>query len=258
MQPTNTSPIVILGGFGSNYQQYRKLQEYLQTASGRMVSIAPIGLIDWMGVIASDSYGDLLRLVHKAIQSALTRNNAQRVTLVTHSAGGVLARIYMGDQPYGPQRLIYNGFNYVDTLVTLGTPHSTRSSNRQGGQNQIVFAQEVYPGAYWRFIRYVSVMGKGVFGSRNGSVAERGAWQSYQMLDGDGYQWGDGVVPLRSGLLDGSYKVVVEGLRHDQRPENRWYASSLATVRSWWQQVVHAETRPTHAERWASSVEPAA
>jgi pimeloyl-ACP methyl ester carboxylesterase len=250
MLSTNTTPIVILGGFGSNYNQYRKLQSFLVELSGRPVSIAPISLIDWIGVVTSDSYGDLLRIVHKAVQSALTRNQAQRVTLVGHSAGGVLARIYMGDQPYGAQRLVYNGFNYVDTLVTLGTPHNTRSNGRHGGHNQIAFAQETYPGAYWRFVRYISVMGKDVFGSRSGHSAERGAWQSYQMLDGDGYQWGDGVIPLRSGLLAGSYKVVVEGLRHDQRPESRWYGSSIPAVRSWWEQVVHAEARPTAAERW--------
>lgn len=246
---SDRGPILIVGGFGSNYPSYGQLGGFLQEASGRPVAIAPITLLDWAGVIPSDSYGPLLRILDKAVRETLVAHGTRRLALVGHSAGGVLARIYLGDQPYGPRRLVYNGFERVSTLVTLGTPHSATRAGRLGGLNQIDFVQRTYPGAYWRFIRYVSVMGKGIFGNASGPPPERGAWQSYSMIGDDGAQWGDGVVPLASGLLEGSRRVTIPGLRHDPRPDRPWYGSSLAIVRAWWEQVEIAEAAPTSGER---------
>lgn len=242
-------PVLIVGGFGSSAGQYAELRAHIAAVSGRPVAVAPIGLADWIGVVASDSYGALLRILDGAVWGCLREHGARRVALVAHSAGGVLARIYLGDQPYGPRRLVYNGFERVATLVTLGTPHSATRRGRQGGLNQIAFVEATYPGAYWRFIRYVSVMGKGIFGVRGGPPPERGAFQSYSLLSGAGEQWGDGVVPLAGGLLDGSRKVVIPGLRHDARPDRPWYGTSAAIVRAWWEQVELAEAAPTLGSR---------
>jgi pimeloyl-ACP methyl ester carboxylesterase len=245
----SAEPILIVGGFGSSAPQYEGLRRHLATASGRPVAIAPIGLLDWASVVASDSYGALLRILDRAVRATLAAHRARHLTIVAHSAGGVLARIYLGDRPYGPRGLVYNGFERVSTLVTLGTPHSTTRRGRQGGLNQIAFVQEQYPGTYWRFIRYVSIMGKGIFGNRHGSPPERGAWQSYTLITGEGAQWGDGVVPLTSGLLEGSRRVIIPGLRHDQRPGQPWYGASLAVVQTWWEQVEIAERAPTPGTR---------
>jgi hypothetical protein len=119
--------------------------------------------------------------------------------------------------------------------------------------NQIAFVQSRYPGAYWRFIRYVSVMGKGIHGAADGPPPERGAWQSYSLLSGDGAQWGDGVVPLQTGLLEGSRKVIIPGLRHDPRPDRPWYGTSPAYVRAWWEQVAIALAEPTAGVRASQS-----
>lgn len=242
-------PVLILGGFGSNYGQYTPLRAYLARVSGRPVSVAPLTLLDWAGVVASDSYGALLRIVHKAVRDTLAAHGATRLTLVAHSAGGVLARIYLGDQPYGPRRLVYNGFERVACLVTLGTPHTASRTGRQGGLNQIAFVQARYPGAYWRFIHYVSVIGKGIYGDAAGPPPERGAWQSYRLISGEGAQWGDGVVPLAAGLLAGAREVVLPGLRHDRRPDRPWYGSDEATVRAWWGEVELALQGPPAGQR---------
>lgn len=242
-------PILIVGGFGSNYPQYAALRSYLAEVSGRHVAVVPITLFEWAGVIASDSYGALLRVLDRTVRETLTAQRARRLILVAHSAGGVLARIYMGDQPYGPRRLLYNGFERIAALVSLGTPHTASCSGRQGGLNQIAFVQARYPGAYWRFIHYVSVMGRGIYGVADGPPPERGAWQSYAMLTGDGAQWGDGVVPLACGLLEGSRKLVIPGLRHDPRPDRPWYGTSVPIVSAWWEQVELALQAPTTAAR---------
>jgi pimeloyl-ACP methyl ester carboxylesterase len=216
------------------------LRASLSAVSGRPVTITPISLLDWLGVVASDSYGSLLRILDVAVRAAMADHAARQVTLVAHSAGGVLARIYLGDQPYGPRRLCHNGHQQVDALITLGTPHRAVGQGRQGGLNQIAYAQRVYPGAYWPSVRYTSVIGKSIFGEPDGPPPERGAWQSYRLLGVAGAQWGDGVVPLENGLLDGSRKLIIPGLRHDDRPDRPWYGSSDAIVRAWWDRAIIA------------------
>ncbi|NNJ10898.1 alpha/beta fold hydrolase [Chloroflexales bacterium ZM16-3] len=235
-QPTSRGdgPILIVGGFASSAGQYEPLRAALAEVSGRPVRIAPISRLDWLGVVASDSYGALLGILDRAARAALAAHPAQRVTLVGHSAGGVLARIYLGDHPYGPRRLCYNGHRRVDALVTLGTPHTAVGEGRQGGLNQIAYVQRTYPGAYWPSLRYVSVIGRSILGAADGPPPERGAWQSYRLLGAEGAQWGDGVVPLENGLLEGSHQVVISGVCHDDRPGRAWYGSSPAIVRAWW------------------------
>lgn len=230
-------PILIVGGFGSNYPLYAAMREHLAQISGRHVAIVPITLLEWAGVIATDSYSNLLRILHRAVQNTLSEQRVRQVILVAHSAGGILARIYMGDQPYGSERQCYNGFQQVAALVSLGTPHVTNQLGRQGGLNQITFVQAHYPGAYWRFVHYISVMGRGVYGDANGDGSERSAWNSYRMLTGVGAQWGDGIVPLETGLLAGSRRVIIPGLRHDPRPDRPWYGTSVPVVKLWWEQV---------------------
>jgi pimeloyl-ACP methyl ester carboxylesterase len=245
----NSDPILIVGGFGLNWPIYQPLQRYLAAVSGRPVEITTLRLIDWLGVVPSDSYGVLLGILDRSVREALRKTRAERLVLVAHSAGGVLARIYLGDQAYGARKLRYNGFERVSALVTLGTPHSTTKRGRQGGLNQIAFAEQTYPGAYWRFIRYISVMGRSIYGDANGPPAERGAFQSYALISGVGAQWGDGVVPLDKGLLAGARPVVLEGLRHDPRPDRPWYGQDEATVAVWWREVESAEREPTQGIR---------
>lgn len=228
------APILIVGGFASSASQYERLRQILSAVSGRPVTVVPINWPDWISVALSDSYGALLGILDRAVRAALAAHAAQQLTLVAHSAGGVLARIYLGDKPYGPRRLCYHGVQRVDALITLGTPHTTVGQGRQGGLNQIAYVQQTYPGAYWPTVRYLSVIGKGVFGAADGPPPERGAWQSYRLLGAEGAQWGDGVVPLDNGLLAGSRKLVLAGLRHNQSPDHPWYGSNADIIRAWW------------------------
>ncbi|GAB4446761.1 MAG: lipase [Chloroflexi bacterium OHK40] len=237
-EPLGDGPILIVGGFGTSHQLYGPLRAHLATVSGRPVAVAPLTLLDWAGVVATDSYGALLRIVHRAVEESLAAHRAPRLTLVAHSAGGVLARIYLGDQPYGPRRLVYNGFQRVAALVTLGTPHSTTRRGRQGGLNQVAFVQATYPGAYWRFIRYVTVMGRSVWGNQAGTPEDQSAFRSYTLISGVGAQWGDGVVPIANGHLEGAQQITLPDLRHAPgRVNQRWYGSTVETVRAWWEAI---------------------
>lgn len=245
----NSLPVLIVGGFGSNWQQYQDLRRHLANVGGRPVFVAPISILDWLAVVPTDEYSGLLKLLDRTVNGILEATGRDRVVIVAHSAGGILARIYMGDQPYGRAKLVFNGFQRVATLVTLGTPHHAKQGGRQGGLNQVVFAQQVYPDAYWRFVRYVTVISRGICGVKNGPPPERGAYQSYTMISGQGDQWGDGVVPLDCGLLAGARHIILEGLRHDPRPDRPWYGQDEATVQDWWRIVEAVEREPTRVEQ---------
>lgn len=247
---TDTLPILIVGGFGASWHAYQPFQRVLEAVSKRRTFITRLATMDWMSVVVSDDYSTVLKRLNTAILDTLRRTQAQQLMLVAHSAGGILSRIYLGDQPYGAERLVFNGFQRVKTLVTLGTPHTTTRTGRFGGMNQIAFAQTRYPGAYWRFIHYITVISKGILGNKEGTPPERNAWDSYMMLSDNGNQWGDGIVPLSCGVLDGAHTVIVEGLRHDQLPDERvWYGHDETTIKTWWshvEQVERAEQSPTN------------
>jgi pimeloyl-ACP methyl ester carboxylesterase len=247
----NSLPILIVGGFGVSWQFYRPFKQVLTTVSGRPTFIAPLALIDWLGVVGSGEYSALLRRLDRSVDEVLAVTGRSQVLMIGHSAGGILARIFLGDQPYGRNRLVFNGFQRVATLVTLGTPHNAAHGGRIGGRDQIMFAQQTYPGAYWRFLRYVTVMGRAIRGAGKGTLRQRNAYQSYAMIAGRGDLWGDGVVPLDYGLLEGAEQVILEGIYHDARPEQRWYGQDEDAILSWWQVVETVEREPARSMRRA-------
>jgi hypothetical protein len=54
------------------------------------------------------------------------------------------------------------------------------------------------------------------------------AYQSYRLVCGDGTVWGDGVVPVESGQLDGATNYVCEGIQHvPNRADADWYDAVL-------------------------------
>ena len=235
-------PILIVGGFGSNPLLYEPLRAHLHTISGQPVFITPINRLDWAQVVVFDSYAGLLERLDRAVNQTLAATGSDKVILVAHSAGGVLARIFLGDKPY--RRRAYYGYQRISMLVTLGTPQRAIRDGRIGGLSQIRWADQNYPGAYWPDVRYVSVIGRSIFGDPDGPPPERGAYQSYRLLSGEGAQWGDGVVPLDYGLLPGSLHLIIPGLRHDPRPDRLWYGSSPAIVAVWWQAAIAFAAAP--------------
>ncbi len=245
----NSLPILVVGGFGTSWQTYQPFRRILAQVSKRPVFVTRLETLEWLSVIVTDDYSHLLKRLNMAVTDTLRRTDSKRLLLLGHSAGGVLARIYLGDQPYGREQLVYHGFQRVATLVTLGTPHTTPTRGRLGGLNQITFVETHYPGAYWRFLHYGTVISRSIFGSQSGSPHERNAWNSYTMLTDEGAQWGDGVVPLSCAVLEGAHHVELDGVRHDPLPDERpWYGHNEDVVRSWWSHVEHIEREPVRGQ----------
>ena len=148
-------------------------------------------------------------------------------------------------------------------LITVGAIHKPPAGDAASTcvtRGVLAYLEEMYPGAYLagEGIAYVSVGGDAIVGSeasqekgeKSGSQAVNDAYKvrgegsassvaytSYKAVSGDGEMTGDGVVPLEWSLLEGSRKVVLDGVLHSINeagttlPTDRWYGSEKVVDR---------------------------
>jgi hypothetical protein len=91
-----------------------------------------------------------------------------------------------------------------------------------------------YPDAFFTpKVRYTSVVGKLIRGDCRGSLKERQSYVLYKGISGDGAVWGDGLVPLVSGLLHGSHQIILNGVSHFSVSGGAWYGQQKVTP-EWW------------------------
>jgi hypothetical protein len=120
------------------------------------------------------------------------------------------------------------------------------------------YLEERYPGAYLASegISYISVGGDAIVGSEDESTEKKGsdevnevyrvrgersastvAYTAYKAVSGKGEMTGDGVVPLKWALLEGSRNIVLDGVLHSINeagttlPTDRWYGSEKVVDR---------------------------
>ena len=230
------APIVVVGKHGSWPIEYQRLTRILAELSGSGVSVVPITPLDWvLGRIRG--YGQLVFEVASAVDKALLENGSDKVVLVGHSAGGILARVYVGgDPPYGGRR--HSGHRRVSHLISLGTPHNAPSRESLAF---IAEVNELFPGALHEGLRYLCVAGAAADGSSSRRVRKR-----YERFVTDGRIKGDGEVPVESALLPGAEHLVLDGLYHDRLHgglRGRWYGSDRETVGRWWPQELYVRER---------------
>jgi pimeloyl-ACP methyl ester carboxylesterase len=223
-------PIILIGGLFSSERTYGKMKGFLQEISGQKVWIVPINVYMWFGGISLSGWVRLLNRIEDTVRKAVQGSKTGKVTLIGHSSGGILGRLYLSPDPLRGH--VYNGLSYIDTLITLGSPHY----NYRGASLR-KWVEEKYPGAYFgSHVRYISVVGKAIQGIKRGSPRERLTYWFYKTLCGRGDVWGDGFVPVPSALLKGSQEIVVDGIRHYSRSKHLWYGSEKG-VSSWWKRV---------------------
>ncbi len=227
-------PVVLIGGLGSHWKQYQTFGSALAKVSGRRVFIASLKPITW----AVARYTDYVLLVNRtkeAVQYALTHTGAEKVILVGHSAGGIIARAYLADRLQKPQHTAHNGYQRVMRLITLGSPLGATEDPKHIGLRQAAWIDREFPGAYFApDVQYLTVYGKLIEGKRLGTFAERVAYNNYLYIGGIGEQWGDGVVPNSLSKIDGVPSVELDGVGHSPWWGKRWYGSDEATIRLWW------------------------
>lgn len=272
--PPCALPIVILPGFGNNSSDY--LQPFLDRTvaiathlreRGFSVYVLPVERLDWLNVgkmIFSSSfyttkctteqgYSWYLQRVSETINRACMETGCDQVHLVGHSAGGWLARAFIGGA-YGTTRDTKNidsnesPHPQVKSLVTLGTPHFPppphKSKDRTGGALTWVNAR--WPGAYFKTqrVKYVSVAAKTITADKDKpklKTLSGYAHGCYLEVCGEGHGvQGDAVVPVDSALLEGADHVILDGVLHsmskvgdfEQKGDFPWYGSDVV-LDSW-------------------------
>ncbi len=216
-------PLIILPGYFAAAEDYLEMEKTL-TQGGFSATIVPLQRKDWFPTLGGRSMVPILTRIHHTVEAVREASRSDRVTLVAHSAGGWIARIYLGDKLYdvhGEARA-WGAHRWVDRLITLGTPHVSRERWTKKNLN---FVNETYPGSYEAAVRYVCIAGKAVYGRRS---LVRGQWlahSSYELTGGLGAAWGDGITPIEAAHLVGAENITLEGAWHSPRSPGNWYGT---------------------------------
>ncbi|XP_021283482.1 uncharacterized protein LOC110415992 isoform X1 [Herrania umbratica] len=270
---TNYRPAVILPGLGNNTGDYKKLELTLQEY-GVPTVVAKVSRIDWLrnaaGLVDPNYWkGTLqprpvldwyLKRVDDAVQEAKELAQGGTLSLIGHSAGGWLARVYMEEF----------GLSHISLLLTLGTPHLPPPKGLQGVIDQTrgllnYVEKHCKKAVYTPELKYVCIAGRYLQGARLVSDSEldadsvvsidpaqpisdvavvknktdstsvstifraRFVGQGYKQVCGQADVWGDGVVPEVSAHLEGALNISLDGVYHSpvgsddvSRP---WYGS---------------------------------
>jgi len=222
---------VVLGGFLSTPAVYRGMRQTLAALTGAPVLVANVRAADWLAAVTTRGWERILLELERTVDEAVAAGRGERVTLVGHSAGGVVGRLFLSPGPFRGRA--YRGLEKVALLITLGSPHlSVRGAPVRR------WVDRTWPGAFFApDVSYCAVGGRYLRGNAAGSARERGAYIVYRHLCDDGGQWGDGLVPVRSSRLEGARNLELDGVAHAPLGGARWYGSA-DVVREWFERAV--------------------
>jgi pimeloyl-ACP methyl ester carboxylesterase len=223
MIPDCTSAIVFLGGFLSQAALYAGFSTAMESFSGKKVFLVDTRVMDWLPSVSKLGWSLILNKLDITVKRAARQSGDRKLTLIAHSQGGILARLYLSNEPFLGKS--YCGLDYLDHLITLGSPHQNWGGIQRGGPMARWVQQHVPDAAFAPRVRYTSVAGKHVRGDPSGSFIERLAFRSYQEICTDGSVWGDGIVPTDSALLPDSEAIVLDGVSHYSAVGKPWYGS---------------------------------
>ena len=224
--PMTCQPIVILGGFLISPEAYAPLVARLEELSGQPVRLVAVGKAEWLLTVFAFAWARILDRVLVSASELARQSPTGRVTLIGHSSGGIMMRLFLDGAPFQGRR--YDGKALADTLVMLGSPHTALKATvlRQ-------MVAERLPGSpFADRVRYVSVAGDLDLQAAS-PMARRLAPAAYRNSSGDAEDRGDGLVPVASALLAGSTPVVLPGVAHGGAFGPSWYGSP-EVVERWW------------------------
>jgi len=224
--------VIIIGGYNSLWPVYLKMARDLEELTGLQAVGVPLMPWHWWAVQRKQEATNVLRRLEDTVIWARRRFRADRFILVGHSAGGVIARLYLCDRPVWGR--VYAGVEHVAAIVTLGSPHCSDKGTETGWFLSDE-ANRLVPGAvYADQIQYRAVAGRSIQGQRNGQFRERRAFRIYRNFAGQGDIWGDGIVPVQCAGLDGAETLVLDGVAHSGKVDHHWYGGTKDIIRRWW------------------------
>mmetsp|Transcript_6332 Transcript_6332/g.19104 ORF Transcript_6332/g.19104 Transcript_6332/m.19104 type:complete len:288 (+) Transcript_6332:246-1109(+) len=233
MQATK-NPCIILPGLGNNSQDYTSLTAKLEEL-GHRTFVIPVKRIDWgrnakgfgmrsywAGKLEPKSVLEWYFSRIVSTMKLVREEHAGGVNLVGHSAGGWLARVFLGE--YHP----VDDTDTIRTLVTLGTPHlAPPKGSFDQTRGLLAYVNTRFADVHRKEVSYVCVGGRTLQGKTlgKGTFEEWVAYQSYRPVCGRGDTWGDGITPLDSAFLEGADNIVLEGARHSPVSRGAWYGT---------------------------------
>lgn len=249
-------PFVVLPGFGNAAVDYISplgqpeevgLAAALQRRGVNLVEVVPIDRSNWLNVLrgvldinflkgdaqpdgpAFDWYLQLARATVEGAVEALQQESSDidaRVVLLGHSAGGWLARALCLDEEWAKKHV--RGIVSVGA-PQLGPPPDVPDQVRGTVTNLNLRAPGAHLPAPFFYVTVASGRIMGTLDAPPGS-AEKTAYNSYQMVCGDGAVAGDGIVPLSSAHLDGATQITLDCFHSiaepgTAKPTDNWYAA---------------------------------
>ena len=227
----SAQPILILGGFLIGTPAYGPMAHWLGRQTGQPVEVIPASRLDWLATVGRWGWARLLDRVSQRAEALARCSPTGRITLVGHSSGGVMLRLWLSDTPFSGRR--YDGRRLADRLISLGSPHSAR---RATALRQWVDRQ--WPGSFHApAVHYGAVAGRLDLASPLASAtARRLAPRSYAAISDRRDVEGDGLVPVASALLAGATPLVLDDIAHGGAFGSRWYGTP-EVVAQWWPQM---------------------
>jgi pimeloyl-ACP methyl ester carboxylesterase len=224
--------IVVIGGYNSAWLQYLNMARHLEDLSGLQAVGVPLMPWHWWAATKKEEASELLQKLEETVAWARRKLAADRLVLVGHSAGGLIARLYLHEKPVWGR--VYAGLEHVSRLITLGSPHcQDKGASTHWYLSDM--ANKLAPGTpHADHIQYTAVVGRYLLGREKGDRRERRAFHAYRYFTGEGAVWGDGIVPVAAARLDGTETRVLEGVAHSRKYSRNWYGGSKQVIRSWW------------------------
>ena len=221
-------PVVILGGFLITDEAYGPMAEWLNVQGGIDVSVVHASRLDWLLTSSAWGWQRLLKRVDHCVRQARDRCGGAPVTLIGHSSGGVMLRLYLAE--HGLEGASLNGQKLCNRLISLGSPHQAKRATRLRA-----LVDRLHPGcAFAPEVDYVSVAGRLELSSAQASdFARRSAANSYRQIGAQPEDHGDGLVPLNSAWLKDSRLIELEATAHGGLFGQPWYGS-IERVSQWW------------------------
>jgi pimeloyl-ACP methyl ester carboxylesterase len=225
-------PVVILPGYLAGATPYSEMEQALRELGFSAVTV-PLKRRDWFPTVGGRSMLPILQQLDQTVRQVMQETGSDRINLVGHSAGGWIARIYLGEVPYDvhpgdrDKPCLWKAHPCVQTLVTLGTPHVSRE---RWTKRNLDFVKNNYPAAFYSNVQYICVAGKALYGERK--LGSWFAYSSYELTCGRGDCWGDGITPIEAAHLEGGENLTLDGVFHSPRPGRLWYGSP-EPVRTW-------------------------
>jgi len=229
--------VVICPGLGNQSSDYDELAAILRER-GHAVAIADVARIDWArnaaGIVKPSYWQGTLTprptvdwYLERCKRAVLTVRELGKVSLLAHSAGGWLARVYIDT---------YDDEKDIGRLISLGSPMKPVPRGVPGVIDQtrgiLTYVDKLRTVAELSPIAVTCVAGTYARGSGTfeglSSMQSFIVGQGYKQVCGSADVDGDGITPVDFALMDGAKHIVLEGIYHTPLgagESRRWYGS---------------------------------